>query len=418
MLPITRILILAGILRLGYVWLCPQLPLANDALAYDQEGYHLAFSSGVLTSEKGPVAISKGPVYPLFLAGVYRLFGHHYAAVRVVQAILSTLAVAFIYGIAILVFDHRTAIIAALIAALYPPFISYSGLLLTELLSVFLLCALIFSLIKALDAKTLIWWVASGLLGGILILHREETLLVVLGSVMILLWFRTQAKGIGLFIASAALILLPWVARNYAVYRTFVLVAPQQGYQIWLSTYPAGWDAWHDEDPYYQRFVKVGITGNDVVKQDQRVRQEAIRQLWQHPLTYLRLCLQRIPRMWVGGHSNTFAGLEQHLSHYVTQGAYGKAILKTALFTWNMLLLLLGILGAWLSLALTNTKRQYIALLLLPILVTSVVHFFLFAALRYQVPIMPFVILLGAFSLCYVWNLTREFVPARASTIR
>ncbi|MBI2094468.1 MAG: hypothetical protein HYT88_07100 [Candidatus Omnitrophica bacterium] len=122
--------------------------------------------------------------------------------------------------------------------------------------------------------------------------------------------------------------------------------------------------------------------------------------------------------MWVGGHSNTFAGLEQHLSHYVTQGAYGKAILKTALFTWNMLLLLLGILGAWLSLALTNTKRQYIALLLLPILVTSVVHFFLFAALRYQVPIMPFVILLGAFSLCYVWNLTREFVPARASTIR
>lgn len=412
-----RLVGIACALRVAYVLLYPQQPVAGDAIAYDQEGYHLAFSHGVLQGNEGPVHLSKGPVYPLFLAGIYRVAGHSHAAVRVAQAVISALSVALIFLLARMVLGRTAATTAGLLAALCPPFMSYAGLLLTETLSVFLLAAYVAAAAQGIRTMRLGWWAAAGALAGVLILHRQETLLV-LAATGIAAWrWRTGRRRLGLLLGMAALVMLPWVARNYAVYRQWVLVNPQQGAAVWLS---ANWEEWHAQDPAYRALIDG--QGLNAVEQDRRLLQAGLRSIVEHPGRYAALCLQRIPQMWVGGHSHTVAGLEDSLGAYWDRGAWAKVAAKALMFGVNMLIIALGVLGmgiAWrrgpapphgAGLA----DRRLLALLVIPVAVTAVVHVALFATIRYQVPMMPFMTLFAAVPLGMLREAARGWAPAAA----
>lgn len=400
-------------LRLGYVLLCPQLPVVNDASAYDQEGYHIAFSQGVLQGNDGPIQISKGPVYPMLLAMIYRVVGHHHDAVRVVQALLSTLGVFLIYYIARLVLSHQVALAASALAAVYPPFISYAGLLLTETLSLVLLLAFAYSVAKGLSQPGIGWWACSGVCAGVLILHREATLPLV-ACLLVAMWrWRIRWSRLALLVGIAGLMILPWAVRNYQVYNTWVLVSPQQGPQMWISAYHGGWETWHFDDPVYQAIL--AQAGPDIVEQDRRLRAEGLKQIVEHPWRYLTLCLKRIPRLWVGGHSDTFLHLTDRLSSYIQQGLYLQASIKLTMLLYNLGVILLGFAGMGLAWKLGVADRRHLVVLSLPVAMTAVVHFFLFAVLRYQIPIMPFLIIFAGFTLCHVREVARDLVPVQAT---
>ena len=67
-----------------------------DARDYDHHA--LTFLSGHgLTN--GSAWASRPPLYPLFLALVYRLFGHSYLMVRLIQSFLDAFAVFLVYGV-------------------------------------------------------------------------------------------------------------------------------------------------------------------------------------------------------------------------------------------------------------------------------------------------------------------------------
>ena len=400
---------IACVIRLAFVLLYPQLPVVNDAAAYDQQGFSIAFSHGVLQGNDGPIPISKGPVYPIFLAVIYRIAGYHHTAARVVQALLSAWSVLLIYKLAQTVFPPGIALIASALAAIYPPFISYSGLLLTEIASVVLLLAFIHSVIKGVSGSAGRWWVAAGVWGGLLVLHREETLLLLVCIVAAVWWWRIGWSRLGLMLGTVALIVLPWVVRNHRVYQAWVLNPAQQGAQVWLSTYAARWQEWHNEDPYYRSVVDVD--GLNLVQQDRRLLREGLKQILEHPWVYLTMCLQRIPRFWVGGHSDTFVHLEQSLGSYVRQGKHLTASRKVAMLLYNLSLIAGGFAGMYLAWKLSIVDGRHLILLALPVITTAVVHFFLFAVLRYQVPIMPFVIIFAAYSIGHLRHQIRDLLP-------
>jgi len=87
-LLISAIALLAILLRLAAIVLLDTLdaPPQYDGLEYDLLARNLLAGAGY-TLDGLPTA-HRTPVYPAFLALVYALFGHAYAAVRIAQAIL------------------------------------------------------------------------------------------------------------------------------------------------------------------------------------------------------------------------------------------------------------------------------------------------------------------------------------------
>ena len=223
------------------------------------------------------------PGYPLFIAGVYSVFGHNNnRAVRVVQAVVDTLTCLLVALLALAWSpDHwprekrRRAALMALALAVFCPFLSiYVATILTETNTALLAtaCALAATLgMKSGNVgKSVAWWMIAGLLGGAATMLRSECglFVAVVGVTLALvglqgafsLW-RTRANrrvedkrelgvsanGTNEFVSPSvarvlsrkllcgvalsfgfAVALAPWTIRNARVFGVFQPIAPSQ----------------------------------------------------------------------------------------------------------------------------------------------------------------------------------------------
>ena len=91
-------------------------PVTSDQALYNRVAQNVLAGRGF--SDFGRDA-GMEPVYLLFLAGVYGLFGHNYDTVRIIQIILFALLAIFIFLIAEKSFGRKIAIYASLASALF-----------------------------------------------------------------------------------------------------------------------------------------------------------------------------------------------------------------------------------------------------------------------------------------------------------
>ncbi len=218
-------------------------------------------------------SIIRLPGYPLFLAAVYKIFGHeNNAAVRVVQGVMDTLTCVLI---AMVAFEwapdperkYRAAIIAFALAAVCPFTAIYSATILTEVPTNFLAVAMVLTATFAFKTTTrkraFAWWVVTGLLAGLAVLFRPDSGLfaAAIGSTLLLsaisawsnqtlsLLARTRQAVLYsiLFSVAFCLVLVPWTIRNRRVFHVFQPLAPAHGempgefvphgYLLWLRTW-------------------------------------------------------------------------------------------------------------------------------------------------------------------------------------
>src|SRR4051812_46193312 len=115
-----------------YVW---------DERDYDKLAVNL-LRHGEVGFERGQLTSLRPPVYPLFLAATYAIGGEqNYTLVRICQALLATATAWMVFVLARSLFDTRTGVVAAGIYACYPSLVVATGLILTETLFAFFLCA-------------------------------------------------------------------------------------------------------------------------------------------------------------------------------------------------------------------------------------------------------------------------------------
>src|SRR4030095_4403297 len=117
------------------------------------------------------------PGYPLFIAGVYAVFGHgDDTAVRIVQALLDTATCALVALIAFLwepdeKLKRRTSIAALALAALCPFTTIYVATILAETATMFLAVAMCLAATLAFKATrhrdTVLLWALTGALAGV-----------------------------------------------------------------------------------------------------------------------------------------------------------------------------------------------------------------------------------------------------------
>ncbi|HEY3175810.1 MAG TPA: tetratricopeptide repeat protein [Candidatus Polarisedimenticolia bacterium] len=146
-----------------------------DAELYDNWAVRIAAGDWL----SGTEVFTLPPLYPYFLAVLYRMFGHGYSVVYVIQSCLGLANIYLIYAIGRKVFAGRAPLIAAAMATLYGSFMFMESKLMSTTLALTLGLCLMRMLLWAGEAQTLTLWGACGAMLGLTALARPETLVFV-----------------------------------------------------------------------------------------------------------------------------------------------------------------------------------------------------------------------------------------------
>jgi hypothetical protein len=304
---VISILVLGGAFRIAVAhWLPNDAP--GDGVVYAQMARNV-LEQHVYSHDAQPPynpSLVRLPGYPLFLAGVYSIFGHtSNGAVRIVQALIDTATCGLI---ALLAFywqpdeqKKRASALAALALAAICPFTTiYAATILTEVPTNFLVVAMMLAATLAFRKQftaedteegksrnfkqSLLWWSVAGLLGGTAVFFRPDNglfvaavglTLVVVG--MSRLWsapaersalesadssalskaassrrtpkgrFAQTVKQVlvcgVLFSIAFAVVLTPWTIRNWRLFHLFQPLSPAHA-EMPGEFVPRGYGLW------------------------------------------------------------------------------------------------------------------------------------------------------------------------------
>jgi 4-amino-4-deoxy-L-arabinose transferase-like glycosyltransferase len=215
-------------------------PLTHDEREYLSLAASLAAGRGFTYTEPRELGTSpqfgRAPGYPAFVA-VFRpdaAASASPASIKAVQSLLGAVAVVLIAAIARRAAGDRAAVIAAWLAALYPPLAWISGYVLSEALYLPLILACVLWLDRA---NTSTRAALAGMLVGAAVLVRPGTLVFVPLAALWLVRRGSMIRGAA-FALAVALVVLPWTVRNLRTHGTLVLVASEGGVTFWTGNHP------------------------------------------------------------------------------------------------------------------------------------------------------------------------------------
>jgi 4-amino-4-deoxy-L-arabinose transferase-like glycosyltransferase len=353
-----------------------------DSAIYHQIAVNVCSGKGL--TQDPQTALFRPPGYPLFLAGCYSVFGPNLRVVGFAQAVLGALTALVIFFLARYLFDDTTGWIAAAIAAVYPFFVFYSALLLTETLFIALLTGGMALLIHAARSQRLGSAALAGLVLGLGVLTRSS-LIGFIVFVAPFWWLATRARGLGrsaqayaLMLLGLAIVLSPWVIRNYRLTGHLVLTTLQAGHDLYEANSPeaTGGPASHLID------WDKATEGRKLTEyeRDRFLRGKALAYIRDHPGRFLRLAVVKFARFW-----SPIPNYEKY---------------RTSLYNTLSLLSFGPVLGLAVAGAVQFRRRwPELLLLLSPVCYYSLLHTVFVGSTRYRTPVEPFLIVLAAYAL-------------------
>jgi hypothetical protein len=223
------------------------LGLSPEAFEYEDIALSLLSGQGYQRTHLGVTHYSQGPpFFPFFAGGVYALTSHSQTALVVVQIVLSSLVPVVIYRIGrALAVSWPVAALAAAVPVAHPGLIVYAVKKLHPLSCDALLIALAALVaLKLTDARGRWPFGLGGAVLGVAILSRPT---IAVFGIVAAGWLATHGPQrswgglvarIGCFIFGAALVVSPWVARNYVVHNRVVFVTTDTAELFWRGNHP------------------------------------------------------------------------------------------------------------------------------------------------------------------------------------
>jgi 4-amino-4-deoxy-L-arabinose transferase-like glycosyltransferase len=297
------LLVIALLIRIGYVEATPDYDLVHDAWGYDYHARSLAIGEGYGLSHERPTAF-RPPGYPFLLAGVYTVFGvqdspraERLPVARYAQAVIGTIVVALIGLLARQISDRRVALAALALAAVYLPLILVGGAVMSEPLFVALMLGALAAAVQLRRSPHRWRWVVlAGVLGGLASLTRANGLILLL-PLAFAAWDarpRWSRRALGppvVLVAIALITVSPWTVRNAVQLDAFVPVSTQLGSAL-AGTYndqarndsdnPASWRSLKHIPEYRELYERAASIPE--VELERRIRESALRYIREHPL--------------------------------------------------------------------------------------------------------------------------------------
>ncbi len=217
---IGTVIAAAFLLRAAFVAVLP----ANGYLFSDARHYDKAARTLLQEGEWGE-KYNRSPLYPLFMAAVYRLFGTSFVAVRLAEAALGALLCFLVYQMGRRLFSEKTALIAAAMAVAHPHFLLVSVILYPTHLFTLLTALCIYLLLIFDESKRPLHLLGAAAVAGLAALTIPAFFFTLPFIVLWLLFGRRWAAAAAFLIIFVCL-LAPWTLRNYKRYGRLTLVRP------------------------------------------------------------------------------------------------------------------------------------------------------------------------------------------------
>jgi Tfp pilus assembly protein PilF len=391
------VLLVAVFFRAVYVAEYAMKPLGIVAIGPDVAEYDTWAKRLLVGAGTAPGVAFHAPLYPHFLAALYRHFGRVLPTIRNAQLFVDLLSLSLVWIAVRRLWRRRVACFAGLIWAGYLPLIYYSAELYAEVLVVFFLSAAFFLWSFLAGARRLRppLFAAVGLCLGLAAISHPLSLLFGLAVVGLGPWLVLETPTRRQYlVASACLgfgLLVPIVPVSWNQSRqadAFVLVQDRSGFNLYLGNNPgADGTPYLPPGPEYQKLLawpeSEGVEG---VGATQRFyRRQALRFAFSHPVQELSLLIQKFLWTWNAQEIPSGADLPelQLLTHFMR--------LPLPRFGW---IAPLAILGFWLR---RRDRRTWIWLLL-PAAYTVALTIFVTSG-RYRLPMVPALIVLAALAL-------------------
>lgn len=251
---LASLLLIIFFVSVGYSFFARIQPY-GDAQAYDRISWNLARGFGYIEHEKNAVNIRAddaifrvGPGFEFFLAGIYRVFGHHIETVWIIQAILRMLTALFLFHTALLLFANHPrkewiGFAAAAIFGFFPDLILINAFLLAEALLLFCGVAAVYFSLKTLSLfksniqcfqSTLNVGFAS-LFWALAILTRPSELVPFLVFPIALILITKKMRYVALSFIFPVLLVGGWSLRNSLLYNQPLFTTTAGAYALWVG---------------------------------------------------------------------------------------------------------------------------------------------------------------------------------------
>jgi 4-amino-4-deoxy-L-arabinose transferase-like glycosyltransferase len=410
----------------------------------DQDGYRrlgqvLAATGTFTRFPDAPTFVPevlRTPLYPLFVAVLYKLFGVHQLPVALAQTVIFALTCVVVYAIARRVASEAVAIGAAAATALFPAIPYFGALVMTEVLTTLLFTVSMWLAVSALGDRGLGRFAWLGVLLALTTLSRPVFVLFPFALTAVwlvvfpLLRVRARPRVVqwSVLLATFALTMAPWFAYNYVTLGRFTLSpAGGVGRGLWEGSWQATWSGRTQNE-----LTHLADDIDDRAELDRRVaavaareqlpaapmleyvhQWEDIRSIWTAPIDPLERAIARVKaddEYRRVGIDNIRRDAPAHLIKRLARGLFilwaGEipfryseinalsTVTIRACWAVQAVILLVALCGGY---SLYRSERLAEGLVLLaPILYISAVHFPLLTEARQSLPAQPTVLVLAA----------------------
>jgi len=326
------------------------------------------------------------PVYPLLLAGIFRVFGLYtlqaFLAAAGLNVLFSTLTCVPLYRAGRRMFGVGVAATAAWLWAVFPNAIllTYESMF-EGSLTALLVALLVWSAVEAGSVRS---WVLHGLLWGLALMTNAS--LVVLFP-LVFGWAALRGSGRPL-VAAAVLVACcaPWTIRNYKVFHEFVPLRSVGGLALWLGNNEQGASISPDRlHPILNQAERDHYTEVGEMEYMREKQALAMAYIPGHLGHVASLAVERFVAFWSGGSP-----------HPWQDAMRSRSARFFIVIPFNLLAALLALAGV---LLLGRERSPYWVPLSAFPLVFPLVYYLALAHARYKHPIDPVVLLLAAFAL-------------------
>jgi 4-amino-4-deoxy-L-arabinose transferase-like glycosyltransferase len=381
-----------------------------DQISYDALALRVATGHGFSFAKdwwpnvraNQPTAFWSYP-YTLFLAAVYALAGHHPLLPRLIQALAAGVLMSWLaYRIGRRVFDERTGVIAAAIAAGYLYFVEYGAALMTES---FYIVGILWTLDAAMGLagrvrvrgprrSGLLSALELGLAAAFALLMRQAIaafLLVLAAWLVWVAWRHGRLRSMmRLGLASVAVVVLavvPFVVRNYRAFGQLAMPNTNAGFAFFWANHPVYGTQFQatlspEHGVTYRELIPPELRDLNEAELDRALLGRGVQFILDDPLRYVMLSLSRVPiyfQFWPTPDSTLLSNAARLLSFGL--------FLPFMLYGLVVALCELGRVGAAVgAVREPPLQREYILLLLSFVLVYTATHLASWANVRYRLP--------------------------------
>jgi len=306
------------------LWVLAQLLPSNawrDFYQYNEPS-HIAWSivsgSGYSSPWANTLAMptaQQPPVYPYFLAGIFKLAGaYSYLSLRIavgLNAVISSLTAVVILQIGKRIFGTPTGVLAAWIWSCWIYEAVVSIRLWESSLSALLLAVGLCLLPELAASVRPKFWLIFGALAGVAAL-TNTTLLSVFPLFWLWLWFSCRRRGLscGRWLTASVvvcvLVMLPWTIRNYTVFHRLMPIRDNFGLELWIGNHEGVTHVFDRDFPIldpseYNRLGEIRFM--------ETKRDIALKFIGDNPATFVRFSARRCYQFWSSPEQSAWLGL-------------------------------------------------------------------------------------------------------------